>query len=99
MDERLKKLEEIQKKKEEIEIAKLSNKLMAEGGTDSDPTTVQMDNDGNASRQLYNAVGHETLQSDGAGDDAQRRRMLENAKGDLPYHDNQSQFLRGHVPD
>lgn len=90
MDERLKKLEEIQKKRQEIEIAKLSNKLMAEGGTDSDPTTVQMNNDGNASRQLYNAVGHETLQSSETADDAQRRRMLENAKADLPYYDNQS---------
>ncbi len=90
MDERLKKLEEIQKKREEIEIAKLSNKLMAQGGTDADPTTVQMNNDGNASRQLYNAVGHETLQSSDADDDAQRRMMLENAKADLPYYDNQT---------
>lgn len=90
MDERLKKLEEIQKKREEIEIAKLSNKLMAQGGTDADPTTVQMDNDGNASRQLYNAVGHETLQSSEANDEAQRRVMLENAKADLPYYDNQN---------
>lgn len=90
MDERLKKLEEIQKKREEIEIAKLSNTLMAQGGTDSDPTTVQMNNDGNASRQLYNALGHETLQSSENADDAQRRVMLENAKADLPYYDNQT---------
>lgn len=90
MDERLKKLEEIQKKREEIEIAKLSNKLMAQGGTDSDPTTAQLNNDGNASRQLYNAVGHATLQSSDTADESQRRVMLENAKADLPYYDNQS---------
>lgn len=90
MDERLKKLEEIQKKREEIEIAKLSNRLMAQGGTDSDPATVQMNNDGNASRQLYNAVGHETLQSSEVSDEAQKRVMLENAKADLPYYDNQT---------
>lgn len=90
MDERLKKLEEIQKKREEIEIAKLSNKLMAEGGTDSDPATAQLNNDGNASRQLYNAIGHATLQSNDAADEAQSRRMLENAKADLPFYDNQS---------
>jgi len=90
MDERLKKLEEIQKKKEELEIAKLSNRLMAEGGTDSDPATAQLSENGNASRQLYNAIGHATLQSNDEADIAQNRRMLENAKADLPFYDNQS---------
>lgn len=87
MDDRLKKLEEIQKKKEEIEIAKMADRLMAEGGTDSDPAMARLDNDGNASRQLYSAIGHETLQSD---DGSQSRRMIENAKPSLPHHDNQS---------
>jgi hypothetical protein len=86
MDDRLKKLEEIQKKKEEIEIAKMADRLMAEGGTDSDPAMARLDNDGNASRQLYTAIGHETLQSD---DGSQSRRMIENAKPSLPHHDNQ----------
>ena len=90
MDERLKKLEEIQKKKEEIEIAKLSNRLMAEGGTDSDPATAQLSENGNASRQIYNAIGHATLQSSDEADAAQNRRMLENAKADLPFYDNQT---------
>ena len=90
MDERLRKLEEIQKKKEEIEIAKLSNRLMAQGGTDSDPATAQLNNDGNASRQLYNAIGHATLQSNEGADDAQTRSMLENAKADLPFYNNQT---------
>jgi hypothetical protein len=90
MDERLKKLEEIQKMKEELEIAKLSNRLMAEGGTDSDPATAQLSDSGNASRQLYNALGHVTLQSNDAADAAQNRRMLENAKADLPFYDNQT---------
>lgn len=97
MDDRLKKLEDIQKKKEEIEIAKLSDRLMAHGGTDSDPAMVQLDNDGNVSRQMYSAFGHQTLQSE--DDDSQARRMMENAKPWMPYHDNQSQFLKGHVPD
>lgn len=87
MDERLKKLEEIQKKREEIEIAKMANQLLAEGGTDSDPPIAQLEDDGNASRQLYSAVGHETLQS---RDDEQARRIIENAKPSMPYHDNQS---------
>jgi len=89
MDERLRKLEEIQKKREEIEIAKKADRLMAEGGTDSDPAIARLENDGNASRQLYTAIGHETLQS--GGDDAQAYRvMLENAKPSLPFYDNQS---------
>lgn len=86
MDDRLKKLEEIQKKKEEIEIAKMADRLMVEGGTDSDPAMARLDNDGNASRQLYSAIGHETLQSE---DGSQSRRMIENAKPSLPHHDNQ----------
>jgi hypothetical protein len=90
MDERLKKLEEIQKKKDAIEIAKQSNRLMAEGGTDSDPATAQLSNNGNATHQLYNAIGHVTLQSDEGADTAQAHKMLENAKADLPYYDNQS---------
>lgn len=85
MDERVKKLEEIQKKQEEIKIAKKADRLMVEGGTDSDPAIAQMDNDGNASRQLYCAIGHETLQSEG---DAKSRKMMENAKQSMPYHDN-----------
>ncbi len=86
MDDRLKKLEEIQKKREDILIARMADRLMAEGGTDSDPAIAQLDNDGNASRQLYSAIGHETLQSE---DDAKSRKMIENAKPSLPYHDNQ----------
>jgi hypothetical protein len=96
MDERLKKLADIQKKKDEIEIAKAADNLMARGGTDSDPAMAQLENDGNVSRQLYSAVGHQTLLSE---DDSQYRRMIENAKPSLPYHDNQSQFLRGHTAD
>ena len=96
MDNRLKKLEEIQKKKEELEIAKMADRLMAEGGTDSDPAVAQLEDDGNASRQIYGAVGHETLQS---GDTGQNHRMMENAKPAMPYHDNQSQFLKGHITD
>jgi hypothetical protein len=96
MDNRLKKLEEIQKKKEELEIAKMADRLMVEGGTDSDPAVAQLENDGNASRQIYSAVGHETLQS---GDAGQNRKMMENAKPAMPYHDNQSQFLKGHITD
>ncbi len=94
MDDRLKKLQDIQKKQEEISIAKMADRLMVEGGTDSDPAIAQMDNDGNVSRQLYSAVGHETLQS---GGDSKYREMLENAKQDMPFHDNQSQFLRKHI--
>jgi len=86
MDDRLKKLEEIQKKREEILIARMADRLMAEGGTDSDPAIAQLDNDGNASRQLYSAIGHETLQSE---DESKKRKMIENAKPSLPYHDNQ----------
>lgn len=96
MDQRLKKLEDIQRKKDEIEIAKAANQLLAEGGTDSYPTYVQLENDGNVSRQIYSAVGHETLQSE---DDEQSHRIIENAKPQMPYHDNQSRFLKGHVPD
>lgn len=96
MDERVKKLEEIQKKKEEINIAKMADRLMVEGGTDSDPAIAQLDNDGNASRQLYSAIGHETLQSE---NDGKSREMIEKAKQSMPYHDNQSQFLRRGVTD
>lgn len=86
MDDRLKELKEIQKKREEIEIAKLSDRLMAEGGTDSDPAIAQLENDGNASKQLYSAIGHNTLQSDNG---SLARKMIENAKPSLSYHDNQ----------
>jgi hypothetical protein len=96
MDERLKKLEEIRKKKEDLEIAKTADRLMAEGGTDSDPAIAQMEDDCNATRQLYSAIGHQTLQS---GNDAQTARMMENAKPSLPYHDNQSQNLKKHISD
>jgi hypothetical protein len=89
MDERLRKLEEIQKKREDIEIAKNADRLMAEGGTDSDPAIAKLENDGNASRQLYSAIGHETLQS-GDDDDVQAYWMMENAKPSLPFYDNQS---------
>jgi Mn-dependent DtxR family transcriptional regulator len=94
MDERVKKLEEIQKKQEEIRIAKMADRLMVEGGTDSDPAIAKLENDGNVSRQLYSAVGHETLQS---GDHDKTRQMMENAKQNMPFHDNQSQFLRNHI--
>jgi len=88
MDERLRKLKEIQKKREEIKIAKKADRLMAEGGTDSDPALARLENDGNASRQLYSAIGHETLQSE--DDYEQAYRMMENAKPSLPFYDNQS---------
>lgn len=94
MDSRLKKLEDIQKKQEEMRIAKLADLLMIEGGTDSDPAVAKLENDGNVSRQLYQAVGHETLQS---GDELQAVDMIENAKQSMPFHDNQSQFLRKNV--
>lgn len=87
MDDRLKKLEEIQKKREEIEIAKKADRLMVEGGTDADPAMAQLVDDGNASRQLYQAVGHQTLQSE---DNDNYQEMLDNAKGSMPFHDNQS---------
>jgi hypothetical protein len=88
MDERLKKLEDIQKKREDVEIAKKADRLMMQGGTDSDPAMAQLENDGNASRQLYNAIGHETLQNE--EDEAQIYRMMDNAKPSLPFYDNQS---------
>ena len=87
----MKKLEDIQKKQEEIKISKTADLLMVEGGTDSDPAMAQLENDGNVSRQLYSAVGHETLQS---GNDEQNANMIENAKQSMPFHNNQSQFLR-----
>ncbi|MEL7657318.1 MAG: hypothetical protein AAGU75_15600 [Bacillota bacterium] len=91
MDSRLKKLEDIQKKQEEIKIAKMADVLMVEGGTDSDPAMAKLENDGNVSRQLYRAIGHETLQSE---NDSHAVDMIENAKPSMPFHDNQSQFLR-----
>ena len=94
MDSRLKKLEDIQKKQEEIRIAKMADLLMVEGGTDSNPAMAQLENDGNVSRQLYQAVGHETLQS---RKDAQDVSMIENAKQSMPFHDNQSQFLKENI--
>ena len=87
MDERLKKLAEIQKQKDEIEIAKRADELMAQGGTDSDPAMAQLSDNGNVTRQLYQAIGHETLQSQ---EDGHYRKMLDNAKASLPFHDNQS---------
>ena len=96
MDERLKKLADIQKKREEIEIARAADNLLAQGGTDSEPAMAQLENDGNVTRQIYSAIGHETLQSE---DHSQYRRMIENAKPSMPYHDNQSPFLQGHVPE
>jgi len=96
MDNRLKKLEDIQKKQEEIEIAKISGQLLAEGGTDSDPAVVQLENNGNVSRQLYDAVGHKTLQST---DDGQSAKLIESAKPSMPFHNNQSQFLRKEIND
>lgn len=94
MDSRLKKLEDIQKKQEEIKIAKMADLLMVEGGTDADPAIAQLENDGNVSRQLYRAVGHETLQN---GSDVQAANMIENAKQSMPFHNNQSQFLRKEI--
>ncbi len=91
MDDRVKKLEDIQKKQEEIEIAKKADRLMVEGGTDSDPAMAQLVDDGNVSRQLYQAMGQETLQSESS---TKYREMIENGKGSMPFHDNQSQFLR-----
>lgn len=96
MDDRLKKLEDIQKKQEEIEIAKMAARLMVEGATDSDPAIAQLVNDGNVSRQLYQAVGHTTLQSE---NNEKSREMIENAKGSMPFHNNQSQFLRKDISD
>jgi hypothetical protein len=55
----------------------------------NDPAIAKLENDGNASRQLYTAIGHETLQS-GDGDEQAYRVMMENAKPSLPFYDNQS---------
>lgn len=70
--------------------------MLVEGGTDSEPSIAKLENDGNISRQLYSAIGHETLQSD---DSPVCQEIIENAKQSMPYHDNQSQFLRKHVSD
>ena len=96
MDDRLKKLEEIQKKQEEIKSARRADRLLVEGGTDSDPAVAKLENDGNVSRQLYSAIGHETLESE---NDPKSREIIENAKQSMPFHDNQSQFLRRNAPE
>jgi len=84
MDDRLKILEERKKKMEEIKIAKRADKLMLEGGTDSDSSFAVITNDGNATRQLYHAIGHETLQS--VSEDYCEQTDIN--KQSLPYHDN-----------
>lgn len=87
MDSRMKILEEIQKKKEQIEIAKKSNKLMLEGGTDSEPAVAIIRNNGNATRQLYHSIGSETLQSYYDKEDPAELSELSEQQS-LPYHDN-----------
>ena len=93
MDERLKKLMEIQKKQEEIKIAQKADRLMMEGGSDSDPGVAKLQNDGNITRQIYDAIGHDTLESE---NNPIPFDIIENAKPSLPYHDNQSIFLQRH---
>ena len=64
MDERLKKLEDIQKEKRRIGNCKDGGP--SDGGRRYGFRSLQSRrwiNDGNASRQLYSAVGHQTLQS------------------------------------
>jgi len=88
MDNRTETLEELMKKKEQIRIAKESDKLMLEGGTDSEPAVAIISNDGNATRQLYHAIGSETLQS--YYDHAEPAELTElSEQQSLPHHDNQ----------
>lgn len=89
MDERMRILEERKKREEELKIAKMSAKLMLEGGTDSEPVVAIIRDNGNASRQLYHALGHETLQS--IYDDADPAELTElSQQQSLPHHNNQS---------
>lgn len=87
MDSRMKILEEIQKKKEQIEIAKKSDKLMVEGGTDSEPAVAIIRNNGNATRQLYHALGSETLQSHYGNEEPAELTELSEQQS-LSYHNN-----------
>ena len=89
MDNRMKILEEQKKKEEQIKIAKMSSKLMLEGGTDSESAVAIISDNGNASRQLYHAIGHETLQSFYDVVDSGELTELSEQQS-LPYHDNQS---------
>jgi hypothetical protein len=76
-----------EKKLEQIRIAKMSDKLMMEGGTDSDSAVAIITNDGDASRQLYHALGHETLQSVYDPENSGEIDGLSNTQS-LPYNDN-----------
>lgn len=81
MDDRKKKLEEIR-------ISKKADKLMLQGGTDSESAVAIISNNGNATRQLYSGIGQETLQS--AYDFADSGEETELSKESIPYHDNLS---------
>lgn len=88
MDKRMKILEDKKKREEEIKIAKKASKLMLEGGTDSEPPVAIIRDNGNATRQLYHAIGHETLQS---ADDVDARELTElSEQQSLPHHNNRS---------
>ena len=50
-------MDDREKKLEQIRIAKMADKLKLEGGTDSDSEVAIISNDGNATRQLYHAIG------------------------------------------
>ena len=57
-------MDDREKKLEEIRIAKVADKTMLRGGTDTEPSVVKLSEDGNVTRQIYEAIGHETLQSE-----------------------------------
>lgn len=50
--------------REQIKQAMEADKMMRiDGWSDSEPSVVKLKNNGNMSRQIYQAVGHQTLQS------------------------------------
>lgn len=50
--------------REQVRMAEEADKLKQEiGGTASDDSVVKLKNDGNVTRQIMDAIGHETLQS------------------------------------
>ncbi|HHU18556.1 MAG TPA: hypothetical protein GXZ70_10190 [Clostridiales bacterium] len=94
MDERLNKLLENQKKQEDIEIAQNADRLLVEGSSDSNPSVAKLENDRNIVRQIYSAIGHETLESE---NNYVPSDIIEDAKQSLPFHDNQSIFLNRRI--
>ena len=86
MDERMKKLEEINKNEAEIKSAKEASKLMLAGGTDSDSPVAILRDNGNVTRQMYHAIGHDTLQSVADVDSGELTELSEQES--LPHHNN-----------